>query len=268
MFSAYLGDKGYVGTLSDKLAAASAAQDLFNGDSNNPADLSWTTGRRRFWWHNNDPAGMSVNADGTGGMPALTDPVGALITGASVSSYNLELAGTAGTRQVDGIRLPYNGLYLTNLPGGAGNSSTTGLTFGFRGYISAAGGSGNFGVIGHDVSPPINIMYVSGGGLASLTTDGVTNTQVGSLDFSAIHSYVAYVEPDGGGTLNGAFYIDGVQVDTSSAMNGFAWDRDLMYMLIAGGARKFTIQSRFMGEQAFTSEDDIALIFRFLENGA
>lgn len=236
--------------------------------SNDPADLPWTSGRRRFWWQIDQAGGLSVNANGSGGEPALTEPVGAFITGASVSSYNLELAGTAGTRQADGVLLPYNSLYLTNLPGGGGNSATTGLTFGFRGYISAAGGSGNFGVIGEDISPSTNIIYASGSGFAGLDTTAGQTTGIGGQDFSTIKSFLAIVEPDGGGALNGSFYIDGVEVDTTTGMTGASWSRDLMYMVVAGAARKWTVSSRFMGEQAFTDPDDIALIFRFLENGA
>lgn len=236
--------------------------------SNDPATLPWTTGRRRFWWQIDQAGGLSVNADGSGGVPALTDPVGAFITGATTNTYNLELAGTAGTRQTDGVLLPYDSLYLTNLPGGSANSATTGLTFGFRGYISAAGGSGNFGVIGEDISPKTNILFTSGSGVSALDTTGGFTTGIAGQDFSTIKSFLAIVEPDGGGTLNGSFYIDGVEVDTTTGMTGASWSRDLMYMLVAGAARKWTVSSRFMGEQAFTDPDDIALIFRFLENGA
>lgn len=235
--------------------------------SNDPADLSWTTGRRRFWWSIFDPAGMSVNADGSGGVPAIDDPVGALITGAGVSSYNLELAGTAGTRKSDGIRLPYSSLYLTNLPGGASNTGTTGLAVGFRGYVSSAGGTGNFTAVGEDSSPLTNAIFASGSGVIGVYPSGL-GAQLTGQDFTATRSYLGVLIPEGGGLVTSRLYIDGVLEDEDTGLSGASFTRDLMHMLLAGAGRTWRVSSRFMGEQAFTSDDDIALIFRFLENGA
>lgn len=228
--------------------------------SYDPADLPWNSGAKRFWWHFDD-GGMFKAADGGGGgATVFGDAVASLQSGSGTGTYWLNQAGaTSGVRRNSGVELPYLAHFEGSL-GSQDDSVTGGFTFGFCGYISSGTFSSNLLCVGGaDFSPKDHTLVIN---YNSVEVAAWTSAAHGeTIDWTVPHRIIGTGEYVGS-TVTGRLYIDGVLVKTQTGLTAGSWSRDLLYP--NNSSIVWNMRSRFVAAQAFTDEDDIALIDRYL----
>ena len=232
--------------------------------SNDPADLPWQSGEfeARFWWHVSVPDCMSVNTDGTGGMPDVTNPVGALINadagnaGLTYQHPRLPQYSGAGIRRADHIEFPAGSLYLRN--GALANINVGGMTLAFMVQMPTVLGSGQYGlVIGRDNPFDGASIYDADG---DLVFRGVTVIE-GPEDWASEYRRVVIASDVDG---NARVMLDGeIVYEGETSVVSSNWERLMNYHPEALIRQK----AFFVADCCFDSDEEMALLDRFMEFG-
>lgn len=236
------------------------ARVLASGPSYDPADLAWRSGAKRFWWHFDDDPVYTAASGGGSQATAVGDAVASLKSGALTDTYWFNQGGGgSGTLRSDGVSFPP----LADFAGGLGSQSDSasgGFTIGFCGYVSSGTFTSSLLLVGgEDSSPKDHSLIVNYNGLEVYAWTG--GSHAATIDWTIPHRVVASGEYVGG-TVTGRIYLDGVLVKTQAFLTAGSWSRDMMYLVNTSAT--WNLRSRFYAAQAFTSEDDVALIDRYL----
>lgn len=236
------------------------------------AGLPWVAGKHRYWWHGLDTSLISVNTDGTGGTPALSDPVGAMLTAATGdmltdSLLRLPYAGGTVTRVSNAVRLGFNGfMYCNNMSSSAagGNDSlaasfeaASGMTMAMRVKFSASNLT-EYGMIGWDTPASTKgILFDT----AEQVTYGGASTY--GTPLTGLNSYKNVICVMNGG--NASLYID--STTATETTGGHAGTCHRFWAYKNGAGTTMDLQGVFMAAQAFTAEADLQRIFDYLNTG-
>ena len=236
-----------------KMAAA-------GGGPFDPSDIDYgaLTYNRRFWWHKNYANGLSVNTNGTGGMPAVSDPFGAFLNcDQNNGDTPLPLAllpqqGTAGIRRANGAEFPVGAFYYSasaNWP----NMNTSGITVAFSGFALSTSTGGEGWVFGRD-NPGAGV----GAGGASSVAFFQSNTLASGIDWLTEHRVVVTATIGG----NVRALLDGVEVYNTTDAGISSWERTMIYMYSLG----FTFSGLF-AINSRVSNSEMTNLDNFLQYG-
>lgn len=231
--------------------------------SNDPADLTWTPGEfsARFWWHQDTADNLSVNTNGTGGMPAVTDPIGALLNGdannGSVAAPQPRLPqySGAGIRRADHVEFPTGALYLYSQP--LAKMNTKGITVAFSAMLPTVTGAGQYVLVAGRDNPYDGAAITNAAGQVNFR--GYT-LATGPVDWSDYRRVVIASDVSG----NTKMRIDGALVYSGATqVISSNWDRLMNYFA------HVLVRQRalFVADHCFDDADSMALLDRFMEYG-
>lgn len=271
MLMEYLTGRGYSGSINEMIIAAANADDLFTPTVSafDPATLSWTSGRKRQWWHVDEATFKNGTPDAVVG-----DPISRVVTqSAGGGGVDFDMILYAGSAFV--LRSGYvegtTGVYLTSL--GGFYPKTTGLTIAARVRWPSA----QIFLGGEDYSPLYgfqlrDIASYPGTLVLNLDCDGNASTnEISTTDLASIfadddyHNVAAVITPEASGNCPVKLYIDdGANPVATGTFSGFnsSFSRDIVSDN-NGGTK---IKSRFYAMQDFNA--DMPNIFNFLTNGS
>ena len=228
-----------------------------------PADLTFIAGRLRNWWHFADSPTIAANSDGSGGTPAVGDPVGYVASAATESTYNNTQSNGAikPIAASDSIQFTPGSHYFIDSVSSF-SPGTTGMTIAARVKYASDSLLGVYFQIGGQDNGQINAASVYGSDVRAGNDVGSGVTyDASSLDWSAYHTLIA-VWDAATGKIN--VYLDSDTVTDSATVSlSGSVSRDLVYGLNSASVDCF-IRGRFLAAQAF-SGSDIAHLRAWLE---
>lgn len=230
--------------------------DAGGGGPFDPADINYgaLTYTCRFWWHKEYSDSLSVNTNGTGGMPAVSDPFGAFLNcdpdngSTSVPLARLPQNSTAGIRRAGGAEFPAGAFYYSASAAWA-NMNTEGITVAISGFLPVAGSGG--WVLGRD--NPASGVTGSENAIAFQS-----NSLATGIDWSTEHRLVVTATLGG----NVRAILDGVEVYNTTDAGIASWERTMIYMYSLG----FTISGLFIIDSR-VSDAEMTNLDNFLQYG-